>query len=345
MDWDLYNANLHTQGETRRDRVIAQTQRIINSRIGNSPAYKQVLIDGQPRSLSVRSGAELYHKKIAAMPNERIYVGSTVYWNGRYFLITASDVEDEIYQSGEMFQCNIYLKWQNEKGEIIGRYGYSEVKSQFTDGITEGNAMMKIVQTVNIKLPLDSETVKLRRDKRFLIDVVTEKPSAYILTNRNVTSYNFTPSNISDTADGETFNGQDKLLVLTLSQTQLSEKDNCELMIADYIDNTNFGGCSNGSCSIIYSGQPVVKVGGSDKKFTAEFKDSNGKILNIKPVWNVTVMPEFQKKFKITKDENWIKISAVNDLSLLGTQILLQVTDENCIYNSKIYIKVVSLYG
>lgn len=343
MDWNLYSANLHVQGETRRDRVIAQTQRIINSRITNSAAYKQVLIDGCPQCLSIRSGSELYHKKIAAMPNERIHVGSIVYWNERYFLITASDVEDEIYQSGEMFQCNIYLKWQNEKGEIIGRYGYSEVKSQFTDGITEGNAMMKIVQTVNIKLPLDSETVKLRRDKRFLIDVVTEKPSAYILTNRNVTSYNFTPANINNTA--EAFNGQDKLLVLTLSQTQLSEKDNCELMIADYIDNTNSGSSSNGSCFIIYSGQPVVKVGGSDKKFTAEFKDSNGKILNIKPVWNVTVMPEFQKKFKITKDENWIKISAVNDLNLLGTQILLQVTDENCIYNSKIYIKVVSLYG
>lgn len=343
MDWNLYSANLRVQGETRRDRVIAQTQRIINSRITNSAAYKQVLIDGCPQCLSIRSGSELYHKKIAAMPNERIHVGSIVYWNERYFLITASDVEDEVYQSGEMFQCNIYLKWQNEKGEIIGRYGYSEVKSQFTDGITEGNAMMKIVQTVNIKLPLDSETVKLRRDKRFLIDVVTEKPSAYILTNRNVTSYNFTPANISNTAD--VFNGKDKLLVLTLSQTQLSEKDNCELMIADYIDNTNVGSISNGSCSIIYSGQPVVKVGGSDKKFTAEFKDSKGKILNIKPVWNVTVMPEFQKKFKITKDENWIKISAVNDLNLLGTQILLQVTDENCIYNSKIYIKVVSLYG
>lgn len=343
MDWNLYSANLHVQGETRRDRVIAQTQRIINSRITNSAAYKQVLIDGCPQCLSIRSGSELYHKKIAAMPNERIHVGSIVYWNERYFLITAADAEDEVYQSGEMFQCNIYLKWQNEKGEIIGRYGYSEVKSQFTDGITEGNAMMKIVQTVNIKLPLDSETVKLRRDKRFLIDVVTEKPSAYILTNRNVTSYNFTPANISNTAD--TFNGKDKLLVLTLSQTQLSEKDNCELMIADYIDNTNIGSNSNGICSIIYSGQPVIKVGGSDKKFTAEFKDSNGKILNIKPVWNVTVMPEFQKKFKITKDENWIKISAVNDLNLLGTQILLQVTDENCIYNSKIYIKVVSLYG
>lgn len=349
MNWELYNESLTVQGETRRDRVIAQTQRIINRRTVNSPAYKRVMIDGVSQNVVITSSTEFYHKKINALPNEQIYAGGIVEWNNKHFIITGTDVEDEIYQRGEMYQCNVYLKWQNEKGKIIGRYGYSEDLSQFATGIVESKVMMNIEQVFRIQFPVDEETIKLRRDKRFLMDIVSDEPNAYVLTNRNVINANYSPTDISYDEDEEApeFDGRNKILMLTLSQTQLSEKDNCHLMIADYVEPSMIGeqAVTNGTCSIIYTGQPTIKVGGSNKKFSVEFTDSDGNSLNLSPVWSVTALPKFENKFTITQEENWIKIKADNDLNMIGSQILLKVSDSEGDYEAELYVKVVSLYG
>lgn len=308
MNWDLYSKSLKVEGETRRDRVIYQTQRIMNSRVPNSPAYKNVLIDGEPQDVVITSSTEMYSKKINAMPGERIYMGSIVEWNGRHFIINATDVEDEVYQRGTMYQCNVYLKWQNEKGEIVARYGFCEDLSQFAAGVVESKIMNSIEQNYTITFPVDEETVKLRRDRRFLMDVITDEPDAYILTNRKVILNDFSVTDISETD----FDGKDKLLLLTFSQTQRSEKDNFELMIADYFDPTTVGEQTSAgtSCSIKYSGEPKIKVGGNGKSFTAEFYDSDGNVIDVTPSWEVITMPEFEGKFIVDYNDNKVKIKA-----------------------------------
>ena len=344
MKWDLYHDALTVKGETRRDRAIFETQRSIMKRTPRSPAYKDVLIDGEPQNVVITSSTEKYHKKINALPGERIYAGSIVEWNNSHFIITDTDVEDEVYQSGEMYRCNVYLKWQNETGEIVGRYGYSEDISQFASGIIDAKVMMGIETTYVIKFPCDSETIKLKRDKRFLLDIVTDEPNAYILTKRNVISGNWTAGEIGD----EEFDGKDKVLALTLSQTQLSDKDNCELMIADYVDPSEIGDQSvtEGQCSIVYSGEPQVKVGGSYKTFTATFTDADGNVIDVEPTWTLTTLkPEYDGNFKTIITENKIKIKADNVLAMIGDQLLLEVSDPTGTMTAQIYVKVVSLYG
>ena len=344
MDWTLYNASLTVKGDTRRDRAIFETKRSIKKRSVRSPAYKTVLIDGEEQDVVITSSTEKYHKKINALPDESIHMGSIVEWNNSHFLITDTDVEDEIYQSGDMYRCNVYLKWQNEKGEIVGRYGYSEDISQFASGEVESKVMISIEQVFVIKFPCDSETIKLRRDRRFLMDIVTDEPNAYILTGRNVISGNWTAGDISS----KEFDGTDKVLILTFTQTQLSEKDNCELMIADYFDPSTLGEqtVTQGSCSISYKGQPEVKVGGSYKTFTAQFFDSNGNEIFDTPVWTlITIKPEYDDKFKTVTDGNKIKIKADNILDMIGDQILLTASTSDGSISGQIYVKVVSLYG
>lgn len=344
MDWTLYNTSLTVKGDTRRDRAIFETKRSIKKRSVRSPAYKTVLIDGEEQDVVITSSTEKYHKKINALPDESIHMGSIVEWNNSHFLITDTDVEDEIYQSGDMYRCNVYLKWQNEKGEIVGRYGYSEDISQFASGEVESKVMIGIEQVFVIKFPCDSETIKLRRDRRFLMDIVTDEPNAYILTGRNVISGNWTAGDVS----GKEFDGTDKVLTLTFTQTQLSEKDNCELMIADYFDPSTLGEqtVTQGSCSISYKGQPEVKVGGSYKTFTAQFFDSNGNEILDTPVWTLTtIKPEYDDKFKTVADGNKIKIKADNVLDMIGDQILLTASTSDGSISGQIYVKVVSLYG
>ena len=177
-DWELRTRSLNVMGDTRRERLIRQTQRNIKNRIVNNPAYKTVLVDGVEQELVITSSTEMWHKKIDSMPNERIYMGSIVEWNGRHFLIVQTDCDYELVQRGEMYECNVYIKWQNEKGEIIGRYGYTENLSQFSSGTVESRIMQSIQQVYHVMLPLDEETIKLRRDRRFLIGVSDDKPNA-----------------------------------------------------------------------------------------------------------------------------------------------------------------------
>lgn len=350
MNWNLYENSLYVQGETRRDRIIAQTKRIEKLRLPNAETYKTVLIDGIEQNVIIEASTEMYHKKINAMPDERIYAGSIVEWNGNHFIITIADTETDVYQRGEMYQCNVYMKWQNENGEIIGRYGFAEDISQFAAGVVEGKVMNSIQQVFKIAFPVDEETYKLRRDRRFLLDIDVEDPNAFILTNRNVVSMNFTVDDVSSPEAGQEppeFNGKDKVLYLTLTQTQLSKKDNLDLMIADYIDPDTLKPqeASSDSCVIKFTGEPKIKIGGSAKCFTAEFKDASGQIIDVIPVWEVVTMPGMEQKFTITYDNNRIYIKAPDDLKVAGTQIKLILTDTDNTCLDEIYIKVVSLYG
>lgn len=267
MNWNLYENSLYVQGETRRDRAIAQTKRIERLRLPNAETYKTVLIDGIEQNVIIEASTEMYHKKINAMPDERIYAGSIVEWNGNHFIITIADTETDVYQRGEMYQCNVFLKWQNADGEIISRYGWSDDISQFAAGVVNGAVMNSIQQVFKIALPCDEETIKLRRDKRFLLDIDNTNPNAYILTNRNVTSGNFTVGEVG--SDGvnpaPVFNGKDKVIYITITETQLSDKDNIDLMIADYFDPSTLTPpiAEAGSCAIQYSGEPKIKIGGS----------------------------------------------------------------------------------
>lgn len=342
INWDLYKSKLTVEGETRRDRVIYETQRSISKRSKRSPAYKTVQIDGEAQKIVITSTANLYEKKINALPNENIYAGSIVEWNNCFWIIQYTDCEDEIYQRGIMQQCNIYLKWQNEKGEIIGRYGYSEDISLYATGVVSNKLLDSIELNLKINLPMDEETIKLRRGKRFLCDVVTDEPNAYILTNRNVMSLNFAPVNMDE---NYTFSGKGKVLQITIAQTQLGPRDNTQLMIADYFPVTSQEETEKKNCNIVFNGKPEIKLGGNFKKFTARFTDDNGIELMLKPVWTITSTAEAESKFIVEKQDDYIRVKAPDLAILNNTQIKIELDDEDNIYHTEMFIKVVSLYG
>lgn len=342
VKWDTCNAYLTVHGDTRRDREIYEAQQSINKRAKHSPAYKKVLIDGNEQQVVITSTSNLYEKKINALPNEHIYAGSIVEWNGRRWIVQYTDCEDEIYQRGIMQQCNICLKWQNSKGDIVVRYGFAEDITEYVNGVVFNKILDSLQSAFKVNLPLDKETVHLRRGKRFLLDVITDEPNAYILTNRNINSLNFIPEDI--TAETE-FIGRDRLMQITITQTQLSERDNKELMIADYFTPKDNSDTVIGNCCIIYKGNNEIKLGGSFKTFTAKFYDSDENEIALTPKWTITSTETAEKKMIIEYIGNDIKIKAPDFADLLNVPIKIELSDENNMYHSEIYTKVVSLYG
>lgn len=343
MNWETYKHKLTATGNSRRDRQIAQTQRSILNRSINSPAYKEVLINGEPRQVVITSCAELYNKRINALPNEHIYAGDDVEWNGQHWIIDMIDCEDEVYQRGTMKHCNTYLKWQKEDGEIIGRWGYSEDITKFALGMVETTIINSIQFGIKLLLPLDEETVKLRRDRRFLIGIEEDKPNAYILTQRNVITQNFS----------QTLVNKGGILTLSFSQTQLEEQngDRPDLMIANYFDpkelEDNFIPTENVNCKITHSGKAELKSGGSYKTFKAEYyNDKNELLEGYTPQWEVIVLPEFQEWITINlTTDGHCKIKVADKPQLVGSSLTVRVTTQelpDCVAEKN--IKVVSIY-
>jgi hypothetical protein len=348
IQWDLYSNLIHADGKTQRERTIQRSKRDIAKMVQHSPAYKEVLVDGNPQKVAIiSSSTELDTKKITSMPNETINIGSIVEWNNEHWIVYDNDCEDVIYQRGMMYRCNVYLKWQNEKGEIIGRYGYISDSTKQAVGLkTSGEVMYQLEQRYKGYFPLDSETIKIRRDKRFLIDIDSFNPDAYIVTNRNVMNYNF---NTKDIDENYELNTKDHLIIFMFTQTQRNEKrDNFDLMVADYDEalgkeNSNYPSNTVHS-EISYDGDATIKCGGSAKKFVGYIIDESGNQLDTSVKWKLITLDGEEKYFNYAVVDNTINISVEFNEKLIGTQFKLVLSDENGDYKSEVYVKVVSLY-
>ena len=192
------------------------------------------------------------------------------------------------------------------------------------------NAIINSIQFgIKITLPLNCETKKLRRGKRFLIGIEEDKPNAFKLTNRNVII-----SNYSQDLSGET-----GVLTLTLMQDQLElEKgDRPDLMIANYFEvednKTVDKDTSDGyRCEITYKGSPNVRCGGSFKKFTATFYDSNdNQVEGFSPTWSITSLPEFEDKIYtqiLPYEPDSIQVEVADFPAMVGSTFKIVATVE-----------------
>lgn len=348
VQWNIYSSLLTSNGVTQRDRTINKTKREMLKLAPHTPAYKNVIIDGKPQNvLIISSSTELDTKKIVAMPNENINIGSIVEWSNEHWIIYDNDCEDSIHQKGMMYRCNVYLKWQNEKGEIIGRYGYISDSSKQAIGLkSSGDIMYQLEQQYKGYFALDEETIKIRRDKRFLMDVDNLMPDAYIVTNRKVMNYNF---NAMDINGNYKLNTKDHLIIFMFTQTQKNEeRDNFDLMIADYIEQSDkdiIDKPKNNHVEILYDDESTLKCGGSYKEFKGKLLDSNNNEIPQALKWSVITLENEEKYFEYIIEGNSIKIKANFNEKLIGSQIKLVLTDESNNYKSELFIEVISLYG
>lgn len=139
-------------------------------------------------------------KKIKSVPDERFELGDIVNWNGTNYIVYKVDADRRIQTKGRMYECNMKLRWKNNKGQIIERVGKGEDATKYGEG-TEGTFRLRIGEfQLKILIRLDDETVLIKRDDRFMIDatdfvdVMNENgvlPNIYKVTRRNVTTGTF----------------------------------------------------------------------------------------------------------------------------------------------------------
>ena len=335
MDYSSYEAYLTVNGDTRKERLINQAKKAETKRINEIVSCQDVLIDGEARKLTIIYSTETNHKKITALPNEDLYAGSIVEWSNTVWIIKSVDTEDQVHKRGDMYQCNTYLKWQDEEGNIKDCFGYSLNIGQFNIGI-DGNKTLAVGEfTATIDIPCNEDTIKLKRDKRFLIGLVTrEEPEAFVLTGRNGITGNSNPKELKEGI----VNYKDKVITLTLCHSEKSDRDNVPLLIADYFESNPQS--PPVEYRIASENEMILRVGGSWNEFT--LVDTNNNIIT-PTIWSVTALPENENYIQYEPTDDKIKIKALENRKIINTQILLEATSESV--NASAFIRLVSLLG
>ena len=316
---DRYTARINLHGTTDRERALNIAKIDLSNRLPRNPSYKLIKIDGIDSSLIIDSESNVHYKAIKSMPNKVFYAGQIVDFANSKYLITEADSDGELYVDGKMEECNYLLKWQDASGNIIERWCITE--SDESLGV-DGNRTVPLGDgKMNIIIPYDSETIKIRKDKRFYIDNNLTDPIPYKVTNASTTS------NVR--------NGHGYLTFVVSEGQTIPEKDRPDLMLCNYISPTVTPTPSQDESVIssFITGVTTLKIGYA-KTYTVAFTDASGNTLtDVSFTWNV--VSDFDSAITKTISGQSITLK-VSDDTYVGKTITLQVVIDGTVNSSAV---------
>ena len=327
MDLDYFKKiNNAFMSSGRKETLTYETKDRIARNFYNSMDSYKVKIGEEEVGLTIIGTGNTDTKKIKAMPGEEFQYGDIVEWMDSHWLVTERDAKDDIICEGKMQECNYELQWQNETGDIVKRWIITQDASSYSNG-TAGNKTIEVgADQLMLKVPLDEETVKLRRGKRFFVDNSGIEPLPYEIKRPDSTTY--------------VKNGHGYLAFIVV-ESQTTDKDRPDLMLCDYFEPEEKPVKVNGGCAIECK-YDTIKSGGATRSYTAKFYDYNGnEVADVVPKW--TIVCDFMDSLKVTQGD--VLEVAINDDDKIGEQFTIKLIDVDEVFaeNEKT-ITVESLY-
>ena len=259
-DFDSYKARVQFRGATQRDRTLYQEKRNLKINAVNSLSCKDCLVNGVPQKLVIDDGTLPYYKDVKSLPDEYFDAGDYVEWADAMWLMVSCDWDKEVYTYGKMQQCNYVLKWQNANADVVERWSVVLSASKYNNGEKYNNVIVVGSNQLMVYLPIDEETLKLKSDKRLMVDFNIESPKCYDITRVDTVTMGY-----DGTAEPR-YDGKGCIL-LVLTETEINpDVDRIDLMLCDYINPNDIPHPS--PINITYSGASSIRIGGR-KTFTA----------------------------------------------------------------------------
>lgn len=321
--------------KNKREKELVKVNRNANKHFDNTFDTQDVLVNEIPMQLMIIKDTDgnTYKKKIKSRHEDIIKLGDYVKWNNQIWMITLLDSDDKAWNRGYMYLCEILLRWQDDNGNIIERWGYSEDYTKYSMG-ESGNSTITVGDyQYGITLPVDEYTKKLNRENRFVVDFEGNyPPDTYRLTGKKgfISDYRYFNKGgvFTITLSYEQFNKvTDKLVKL---------ENNTEVWICDYKSPTTSTlpplEPDNPSTSVTITGGDTLRYGRA-KTWTVTFSDSENQPSF---TWNVI------SDFKITQNiiGNKIQLKCTDDKAIDCT-FILQVLDNESNILSETTITIV----
>ena len=311
--FDQYKARVNQRGTTDRERELYYEKQHIKSLAVNSLSCKACKVNGVDQSLIIDDGTLPYYKEVKSLPDEYFNAGDMVEWAGAMWLIVSCDWDKEVYTYGKAQQCNYVLKWQNESATTIERWSVVMSASKYNNGEKYNNIIVVGSNQLMVYLPIDSETLKLRSDKRLMVDFNTDAPKCYDVTRVDTVTMGY------DGVAEPAYDGKGCVL-LVLTETEFNpDVDRTDLMLCDYVD-PNDVPTPTTPINITYAGSPEIRIGGR-KTFTAETEYA--------VVFSLVYSAMMEGKLTLTQTGNKCVVKCVNDSALVGASFKVRAITDN----------------
>ena len=308
-DFDSYKARVQFRGATQRYRTLYQEKRNLKINAVNSLSCKACKVNGVDQLLVIDDGTLPYYKDVKSLPDEYFDAGDYVEWADAMWLMVSCDWDKEVYTYGKMQQCNYVLKWQNTDAEIIERWSVILSASKYNNGEKYNNVIVVGSNQLMVYLPIDEETLKLKSDKRLMVDFNTESPKCYDITRVDTVTMGY-----DGTAEPR-YDGKGCIL-LVLTETEINpDVDRIDLMLCDYVNPNDIPHPS--PINITYAGAPQLRIGGR-KTFTAETENE--------VVFSLVNSALLDGKLTMEQTGNKCVVKCVNDSALVGATFKVKVS-------------------
>ena len=307
-DFDTYKSRLHLRGSTTRERELFHEKRELALKAVNSLSCKDCLVNGVAQKLIIDDGTLPYYKEVKSLPDEYFDAGDYVEWADAMWLMVSCDWDKEVYTYGKMQQCNYILKWQKANADVVERWSVVLSASKYNNGEKYNNVIVVGSNQLMVYLPIDEETLKLRSDKRLMVDFNTELPKCYDITRVDTVTMGY-----DGTAEPR-YDGKGCIL-LVLTETEINpDVDRIDLMLCDYIDPNDIPHPS--PINITFSGSPSIRIGGR-KTFTAETENE--------VVFSLINSALLDGKLTMEQTGNKCVVKCANDSALVGATFKVEV--------------------
>ena len=297
--FDSYKARVLQRGDTMRERTLFYEKKHIKELAVNSLSCKDCKVNGVDQKIVIDDGTLPYYKNIKSLPDEYFDAGDYVTWAGAAWLVVSCDWDKEVYTYGKMQQCNYILKWQNNDAEVIERWSVVMSASKYNNGEKYNNIIVVGSNQLMVYLPIDSETLKLKADKRLFVDFNTDNPKCYDVTRVDTVTMGY------DGVAEPVYDGRGCVL-LVLTETEYNpDTDRIDLMLCDYFTVPS----PTIPINIKYSGQPEIRIGGR-KTFKVESENAITFSLINAEMWD--------GKITLTQTDNQCVVKCANDSAMVG---------------------------
>lgn len=309
-NFDSYKARVQLRGQTARDRALYYEKRNLAINAPDSLSFKQCKVNGIDQNLIIDDGTLPYYKNVKSLPDETFDAGNYVEWGDSMWLVVSCDWDKEVYTYGKMQQCNYVLKWQDKNANIIERWSVIMSASKYNNGEKYNNIIVVGSNQLMVYLPLDDETLKLRANKRLMVDFNTTIPKCYDVTRVDTVTMSY------DGIAEPRYDGKGCILLI-LTETEFNpDVDNVPLMICDYID-PNSVPVPTTPILITYTGNPEIRIGGR-KTFTAETEYDIVFTLVNSAIWD--------GKITLTQTGKKCVVKCTNDSAMVGSSFKIVAT-------------------
>ncbi len=316
-------------GSDIREEWILGSQQMFDDSISDDPTYHEDIeilnkglinarIDGYQLVQGTTPRMDIYTSLSSPV---QFSLGDVVSYDNGFWIVIEKNDFHSIMMRGKLEECNYFLSWQNPKTLEV-HHRWCSIRNPYSSGVTEERIINVEESKYKIVMPLDEESRLIHVNKRFLIghqgtDSGDIQPKVYSVIEVDPVSRYYRARN-------------EGFLVVNLEASEfLQDKDNAELMIADYKEPPPPQPAPVGSCSIEALGGTTIKQGGR-KRVQAHFFDADNVEIpagTIVPNWDlIAISGELGVVVNGRNDaQGWVELRA-NDNAVIGSQFKVVMT-------------------